>query len=372
MTTALGTSRGSSTSRRRGALLVLGLLVALVAISVVNRQDVAFGDPLDPRNPGRDGAQAVAEVLAHQGVEVRIARGQGALLEERVDSGTAVVVTNPGQLGESTLDDLLDLVGGAGSLVVVGRADLLAGLFDLDSGSAPTGATAAACDLPLAEGLVVRTYGGRGLAAPGCFGADGRSTLLRQDNRWLMTSPDSFTNDHVLERDNGALALRLLGQQDRLVWYVADTADTAVTDGTVLSNLLPRWLEPGLYLLLASVLGLVLWRGRRLGPLVSEPLPVVVRAAESTQSRGRIYRRTGDRVHAGAILARATRRRLTMALQLPRDSTTETLATAVAARTGRDPREVLALLDGPAVTKDSQLVELGQRLNALENEVRTP
>lgn len=372
MTTALASGRGASTSRSKGVLIVLGMLLALVVISILNRDDAAFGDLLDPRNPERDGGQAVARVLSRQGVEVRIARGQDALLDEQIDPGTTLVVTNPGQLGQSTLGELRERAAGAGGLVVVGPADQLSDLFDLDAGSAPTGATKAACDLPLADGLVLGAYGGRGLEARGCFGSKGVSSLVQHDDRWLMTSPESFTNAHVLEQDNGALALRLLGQRDRLVWYVADARDTAASDGTALSNLLPRWLEPGLYLLLVSALGLILWRARRLGPLVSEPLPVVVRAAESTQSRGRIYHRTGDRVHAGVILVRASQRRLNQTLRLPRDSGIETLAAAVAARTGRDPREVLALLGEPAVTKDSQLVELGQRLNALENEVSTP
>ena len=149
-----------------------------------------------------------------------------------------------------------------------------------------------------------------GSTLSGCFGSGGASVLVRRDTLWLMTDPTSFTNERVLEGDNGALALRLLGQEDRLVWYVADSADTAASDGVGLSGLLPPWLVPGLYLLLASTLGLILWRGRRLGPLVTEPLPVVVRAAESTQSRGRIYRRTGDRRHAAVILVGAARRRL--------------------------------------------------------------
>ena len=48
----------------------------------------------------------------------------------------------------------------------------------------------------------------------------------------------------------------------------------------------------------------MLWRGRRLGPLVVEPLPVVVKAVESTQGRGRLYRRVRDRAHAAGILPR--------------------------------------------------------------------
>ena len=137
-------------------------------------------------------------------------------------------------------------------------------------------------------------------------------------------------------------------------------------------SLMPSYVVPGLWLVAASVVALVLWRGRRLGPLVTEPLPVVVRAAESTRSRGRMYHRTNDRQHAAAVLVEASRRRLTDLLRLPRGTDLGVLVTAVAVRTGRDPRAVHELLAVPLVGKDSQLVELGQRLNQLENEVRAP
>ena len=373
MTSAVATGTSVRRSSRRVPILIaLAMLLALVVISILTRDDAEFADRLDPRNPERDGAQAIARVLDGHEVDVRVARGESAFLGEQIDAATTVVVTNPGQLGASTLDRLQDRAEGAGALVVIGDADGLADQFGMVASSSFTGNRAPGCDEELTRDVVLRTYGGSGLDAPGCFGSDAASVLVHQEQLWLMTSPESFTNERVLESDNGALALRLLGQQERLVWYVADASDTAVTDGVELSKLLPSWLVPGLYLLLVSVLTLILWRGRRLGPLVTEPIPVVVRAAESTQSRGRIYRRTGDRQHAAAILVDAARRRLTESLQLPRGSSKETVAAAVAAHTGRDPREVLDLLGNPAVVKDSQLVELGQRLLDLENEVRTP
>ena len=366
-------ARGARRSSRRTPLLIgLGMLLALVVISILTRDRATFPDPLDPRNPDRDGAQAIARVLDRQGVDVRVVRGQAAFLDARVDDATLVVVTNPRDLGESTLQRLRERADDAAALVVVGAAEGLVDQFDIDAQSSFSGDRPAGCDEDLARGLVVRTYGGSGLNAPGCFGSDEAAMLVHRDDLWLMASPESFTNQHVLDSDNGALALRLLGQQDRVVWYVADVDDTAVSDGVELSGLLPRWLVPGLYLLLAGVVALILLRGRRLGPLVTEPLPVVVRAAESTRSRGQIYRRTGDRQHAAAILVGAARRRLIEALRLPRGSSVDILAAAAASRTGRDPREVFDLLRDPVVAKDSQLVELGQRLLELENEVRTP
>ena len=49
---------------------------------------------------------------------------------------------------------------------------------------------------------------------------------------------------------------------------------------------------------------LALWRARRLGPVVAEPLPVVVRAAETVEGRARLYRRGGARGQAARGAAR--------------------------------------------------------------------
>ena len=56
-----------------------------------------------------------------------------------------------------------------------------------------------------------------------------------------------------------------------------------------------------------AVLALLVWRSRRLGALASEPLPVVVKAIETTRSRGRLYRKAGDRDHAAGALRAAAR-----------------------------------------------------------------
>ena len=125
-----------------------------------------------------------------------------------------------------------------------------------------------------------------------------------------------LTNGVVTVADNAAVALRLLGQSDHLVWYVPTVRDVAVDDTTLPAPLAPAWVQPALWLLGSAVLALCLWRGRRLGRLVVEPLPVVVRAVETTESRGRLYRRARDRGRAVAVLQAATTRRLTSYLGL--------------------------------------------------------
>jgi hypothetical protein len=364
-------ARSSLAQHRSTIIWVLVALVVLVVLAVLTRDRATYDTPLDPRNPKASGAQAVARVLDAHGVEVSIARGQDALLSQRVGRDTAVVVSNPQALGPSTLRRLRSHAASAGAVVLVGDARVLGAQLRLDTGLVPRGEQEASCGLDLARGLVVRTYGGQGLRAGGCFGQGGTSVLVQRDALWLLTSPASISNRHVLEKDNAALALRLLGQQPHLVWYVADPADLSAGEGFSLSRLLPPWLDPSAILLVFAVLALMVWRGRRLGPLVTEQIPVVVRAVESTQARGRIYRRTSDRAHASGILLEATRRRLTESLGLPPRTSVEAVADAAAFRAGRDPLEVRALLGTTptSVTTNTRLADLGRRLVELENEV---
>jgi hypothetical protein len=369
--TATQSVAGTRNRRVVGLVVVLAVLT-LVVLAILTRDQAEFAGSLDPRNPQASGAQAVARVLADHGVSVTVVRGQGALLDQPVDASTEVVVTNPGELGPSTLQRLRSHARAAGALAMIGQARVLGAQLDLRTGLVPAGSRPAACQESLARRLVVRAYGGEGLKVAGCFGESDTSLLARSHGFWLLASPTSISNRHVLEKDNAALALRLLGQHERLLWYVADSTDLGSGEGLSLSRLLPPWLGPGAILLVVGVLALMLLRGRRLGPLVTEPLPVVVRAVESTTARGRIYRRTGDRDHAAAILVQATRRRIGETLGLPPQTRVEAVADAAAARSGRDPRLVRELLSTTTVPTNARLTELGSRLIELENEVREP
>jgi hypothetical protein len=186
---------------------------------------------------------------------------------------------------------------------------------------------------------------------------------------YAVGAAELFSNQRVDRADNAAAALRLLGQQDRLVWYVPDPRDVPSGDTGSPADKLPGGLFPALWLLVAAVLATMLWRGRRLGPLVSEPLPVVVRAVESTQGRGRLYRRVRDRGHAADILRAAATRRIASRLRLPAGTGPAWVAAAVAEATGADARAVHDLLVTAPVTDDTELTRLADDLAALEREV---
>lgn len=361
-------------------LVALGVLVVLVVVAWLQRDSARFSGPLDPRNAKHEGAQAVARVLDAHGVAVQVVRDQASYLRRSVDQDTTVVVTNPQDLGRSSLAELRRHAVGAGAVVLVGPAPATFDAFAVTPGAVSGGIVSAGCDDPVATGLTLRVPASVGVVGPGCFEDDGSVLLDRvspDQNVRLFTSPTVLDNQHVLDADNAALALRLLGQHPKLLWYVADAADTTAADAVTISSLLPRWLYPSLWVVALGLLAFLLWRSRRLGPLVREPLPVVVRAAESTESRGRLYRKTRDRDHAAAILRRATRRRLAERLAVPISAQTDDqtgdwtaeLAVPVAERSGRGLDDVHRLLADTPVPNESALAELGRQLLRLESEV---
>ena len=162
-----------------------------------------------------------------------------------------------------------------------------------------------------------------------------------------------------------------LGAHDRLVWLVPDPFDTSLADdGSTTPGLsLPPWFGVVALQALVVLLVVVLWRGRRLGPLVTEDLPVIVRAAETTRGRGRLYRRAGARGHAAAGLRASAADRLAHRLGLPRSADAPTVVDAVARATGRPGDQVAQLLYGPPPADDAALLELARHLDRIESEV---
>lgn len=362
--------------RHRSSVLVVAALLAAVLVAALwQASGLRSGVPLDPDNPGPEGARAVARVLDDQGVEVTVVRGADDLESEPVGGGTTVLVTSPEQLGTSTVDRLRRHAV-SGEVVVAGADAVVVEQFDVSATPTPvvlTQPVSAQCDDPRFTGLEAYADSALAIPATGCFPtADGALLTSPHTGLTFLGAADLLSNEQVTLADNAAVALRLLGQGDRLVWYVPDAADLGAGETLSLGSLLPRWLGPALWLVLAVTVSLVLWRVRRLGPLASEPLPVVVKAIETTTSRGRLYRRAGDRGHAADALRAATRQRAAALLRLPVGDPAA-LAREVARHTGRPTTDVERLLgpgNPPPPSTDDQLVHLAGELATLEEEVR--
>jgi hypothetical protein len=360
-------------ARNRVVVLIgTAAVVAVLLTAWLGRDQRTYAAPLDPGNPDGNGAQAVARVLQDQDVDLDVVRSADRFDAAGVDAETTVVVTSAGNLGRSTTVRLLQRQGDAELVVVAPGPDLLRelGVGAFPATIAPRGPVPADC--PAYDALSVRVDSAQAYRTGGCFrGKDGVILAQPRPGLTLLGAPGVLTNDQALAGDNAAVALRLLGQRQRLVWYVPSLADLAGADSVSAASLLPSWLVPALWLLGLVGVALVVWRGRRLGPLAHEPLPVAVKAVETTRNLGRLYGRAGDRAHAAGALRTAARARMSQRLQLPRRVHPERLVENVAARTGRPVAEIEALIGLTAVPpgNDRELATLAQRLTELDREV---
>ena len=389
MTTTSAVSKSLTPTRRRRLtpLIVFVLLIAsAMAVTLLTRGPRRNTDDLDPANPGFSGAQALAHVLSNHGVRVTVVRSQRELLSQVVDGATTVAITGTSSLSGRTAHAALIHAASAASLVLLDPdpevtkgmglpagshladlTDVAAGCRGTDVGAGFRLAHADRAYTPTASGSGATTRfhdkssgGGALVSLPATAG--GPPVILIGDESLI-------DNGLILDSDNAAIALHLFGHTDRLVWYVPAAADIAATDSNSRS-ITPSWFQPGLALGTSAVVFLCLWRGRRLGRLVTEPLPVIVRAVETTESRGRMYRKSHDRSRALAVLQQATRRHLASYLGLSATAAVSSLAAASAAVSGRDYQDVLHLLESPAAHDDRSLLELANTLLALEKEVR--
>ena len=369
--TATGPTVGSTVRSARGPVLVaVGLLLVGGITGVLGA--TGDGGRLDPDSYTTGGSRAVAELLRDRGVPVdRVDTVRAVVEASRPD--TTVVVPSPEALAPSELSQLADL---ASPLVVVGADPGALSLLRLDvEAGAPVDVEQRqpACALPAAAragevDLGGATYETALSPAAGCYSAAGRATLLVLPTEGVTLLGDGalLTNDQLGARGNAALALGLLGQTNRVVWLVPRPGRPVEGEQPPLSSLVADEITTGAVWLLVVAGVLALWRARRLGRVVEEPLPVVVRAAEAVEGRSRLYRASGARGSAAEALRAATRERVAHRVGLPASADRGAVVEVVADRTGSGPTVVELLLYGDPPADDAALVRLAGDLRTLE------
>ncbi|MEU9860315.1 DUF4350 domain-containing protein [Streptomyces sp. NPDC047971] len=378
-------------TRTRGALLVIGLiLIGGIVLATVQSSD--HHGHLDPRSADPNGSRAVAEILKAQGVDIQVAT---TLDEVTTAAGTdsTLLVTTPDLLTDLQQSSLREaMTKSHGRTVLVGAShpslDTLAPDVTVATSASVT-TREPQCSLPAAVRAGSVDIGGERYTtdidtADTCYLSGGKATLLRVPTAGgdtvLLGSADFLTNERLDEQGNASLALQLLGSRTHLVWYLPSLSDTSAAEDessdsaadSFLSLIPSGWLWGTLQLAFAAALAAI-WRARRLGPLVTERLPVAIRASEATEGRARLYRKGNARDRAAALLRTATRTRIAPLLGVATQDahSPETLLPAISARlteAAADPRD---LLFGPAPADDAALIRLADQLDALEREVRT-
>ncbi len=370
----------------RRALFWIGAAILLLVIAFISLGAVGSAAPRDPLasdSPTPVGAGAVAEVLRQQGVTVIAASNLGEARGAVDDpAATTVLIYDPQAiLTTSQVEQAADL----SDRVVLIDPDFPA-LDRLAPSVAQAGVVdevvSADCDVPALQRVSTVTGGGEGYrildedpAVTGCLGSGDDVVSLVEIDRGpdgtltIVGTTDALSNQFVIDEDNAAYALTLLGAEPTLVWYIPTFEDLPAGEGETISDLSPPWVLP-----LAWTVGLValvaaLWRGRRLGPLVFENLPVIVRSSETMLGRARLYEKSTARLRALDALRVGTVQRLATVCGLPRTATVDEVIAAVGAVTGRGGPDIRDLLLDREPATDRELVSLSDDLLTLEADV---
>lgn len=238
-------------------VVALVLLVSFAALRVAATGPAAQG-ALDPEGAGEGGALALAEILREQGVDVSVYRSR-AEARAAIDQDATLVMTNPYTLTDEALETLMEP---AERVVFLSAGTHL--LNTLKIGENATGALSEVtpgCDLP--EFAEVGSIRADRLFSPAdgvqaCFRNDEGAAVLvdarSRPRQAVVEGTRLFDNEGLAEDGNAALALALLAQTDRVVWYVPNFADSDIEGETVdtLGSLTPPWVTPAILLLIAA------------------------------------------------------------------------------------------------------------------------
>jgi len=414
---------------RRWLRLVIpfAVVVALVTGTAIGHamQEPDVTDPafLNPASTAAIGGARLAGLLSARGVAVqRVDRSSDALVAAYQGDAT-LFIPAPGLMHAYYLR-MLKLLPASTRVVLVQPSDLTLGqgLIPVRGGRSrwATATVAPGCPLPEAAragdaGVYHLSYGTVVDETARCYDGALVGTRYAAAEVLLVGANEPFRNDRIAEHGNAALAGGLLAAHRRVVWLDLHRSEPAprVIDespdpgqvgappslGTGGSpdpdfpisgtqggggagdrnrggsagepptppywKLLPPWAWAALAMLGLGALAFAVARARRLGPPVSEPLPVAVRAAETVEGRGRLYRRAKARRPALLTLRTSTLNRLRPALDIASDAPREAVVEAVAARTGWPPGHVDTILYGAEPAGDADLVRLAAELDHL-------
>jgi hypothetical protein len=375
----------------RAPLAVIAFVVLGVIVIVLLAPKAKSNTYLDPAGTDDTSTKALVDILGERGFQVTNVYSPADALAaigtpRNARPAATLVITRP---------DLLT----AAQRVQLGRAD--ADLFLVEPGAVSLNVFAPAVSVanpdasfgsPVDPECAIKGARVAGSAnageityhrpsyATGCYPVDGNPSVVRyvRADRTITVLGGGLllSNGWLAVEGNAALALNLLNAHRAIVWLTPEPTIAQPPPPTSGGKHSGPSLIPGVAWLVVAQLSVALalaavWRARRFGPLISERLPVVVRASETVEGHARLYQSRRARDRAARALRDDMLGRMQPALGLVAGAPADAVADGIASRSRRGRQEVLAIVYGPAPATDADLVRLAADLDELEREVRS-
>ena len=407
--------------------VVLVLVIVSVAAYLLQQPNQRDADYLSPTGTASIGASRLADLLRQRGITIDRQTKTSEALEAAFQGGATLFIPTP-DLVQSYYLRMLKLMPESTHVVLVDPSNgtLRNGFLPVEV--ADRGLTARArqpgCGFQPARDAgpaatsrsrFTSVYEDEGTELHRCYGGSLVVYKRGAAESTVVGAADPFRNDRIGEHHNQQLAVGLLARSPRVVWLDLHRREAAPRfnpdpalsgepnapsslgpgspdpdfplrgsqdpgrgytppDGgqggagqasNPLLRAFPKWSFGVLALLGLAVLFLALAQARRLGAPIAEPLPVVVRATETVEGRGRLYQRAKARAPALQTLRAAARERLGHLLDLGTNPDREALIAAAAAQSGWATEAVEDALFGPDPDDDEALVRAATQVEAL-------
>jgi len=362
-------------ARRRWRLSwrwVLALILALLFGFVVSTSSRP-PEPLAITSASPDGTKAMARLLERFGAPVRAAATPR-------DGDVALLLAD--DLDQSERAAIVRWVRSGGTLVV---ADPTSPLVGADVTGAPAGTRprprllVPGCDDAGVAGVAHLDLGPGGRYDVFASSTTGTSCFVADDGAFMdvsryglgtvvsLGSPALFTNARLDAADNSVLVERLLGSGRAVT--VLRTEQLPGTGGQGLLDVMDPRVRFGAWQVVVAAVLLALWRGRRFGPVVEEPLPAEVPGSRLVRAVGDLLRLSGDSSAAARTLRGDLRREVADVVGAPIALPVEDLVALLVARTGLPVEQLRDALVDSLVDGDDELVRLARTIEEVHREV---